>query len=66
MGDRKLKETNIKNCICYYLNGPIKINDLDFEKILLEKKLQKIILFIVLDKKFQMVLYIVLWNILTY
>ena len=60
MGDRTLRETNIKNCIYYYLNDLMKINDLDFEKISLEKKLQKLILYIILDKNLQMVLYMVL------
>ena len=37
MGDRKLREINF--CIYYYLNDLININDFDFEKIVLDKKL---------------------------
>ena len=41
MSDRKLTEINIKYCIYYYLNDLININDLDFEKIVLNKKLHE-------------------------
>ena len=39
--DRKLKEINTKNCIYYYLNNLININDLDFEKTIWNKKSYK-------------------------
>ena len=37
--DDKLKEINIKNCICYYFYDIIKIEDFDFDNILLDEKL---------------------------
>ena len=45
----------IKNCIYYYLNDLINLNYLDFVKTVLDKKLLKIFLFIILDTKFQIV-----------
>ena len=45
----------IKNCIYYYLNDLINVNDSDFGKVVLDKKLLKIFLFIILDTKFQIV-----------
>ena len=33
-----LKEINIKNCTCYYFNDIIKIEDFDFDNILLDEK----------------------------
>ena len=45
----------MKNCIYYYLNDVININDLNFVKIVLDKKLFTIFLFIILDTKFQVV-----------
>ena len=33
-----IKETNIKNRTCYYLYDIIKIEDFDFDNILLDKK----------------------------
>ena len=59
MGDRELREIIIKNFIYYYLNDLININDLDFEKNIFREKIAEND-FIILDKKFQMVLYIVL------
>ena len=34
----KLKEINIKNRLCYYFNDMIKIEDFDFDNILLDEK----------------------------
>ena len=36
-----LKESNIKNCICYYSDDIISINDIDLDKILLDEKSYK-------------------------
>ena len=33
-----LKEIHIKNCICYYFNGIININDLDLDNNLIDEK----------------------------
>ena len=33
-----LKEINIKNCTCYYVDVIIKIEDFDFDDILLDEK----------------------------
>ena len=33
-----LKEINIKNCTCYYVDEIIKIEDFDFDDILLDEK----------------------------
>ena len=54
MDDRNIRNI-IRNCVCYYLNDLISINDLDFEKIVLDTKLWKLFLFIILDTKFQIV-----------
>ena len=40
----KLKEINIKNHTCYYFDDIIKIEDVDFDNILLDEKLYKNIL----------------------
>ena len=40
----KKKETDIKNCTCYYFNGIIKIKGFDFDNILLDEKLYENIL----------------------
>ena len=34
----KLKETDIKNCTCYYFDDIIKIEDFDLDNILVDKK----------------------------
>ena len=34
----ELKENDTKNCICYYSNDMIKIEDFDFENILIDEK----------------------------
>ena len=39
MCDNKLKEINIENCACYHLGDVMKMNDLYFENIILDKKL---------------------------
>ena len=36
--DDELTETDIKNHACYYFDGTIKIEDLDFDNILIDKK----------------------------
>ena len=38
MSNEKLKETNIRNRTCYYFDGIIKIEDSDFDNILLNEK----------------------------
>ena len=40
----ELKEIDIKNCTCYYLDDIIKIEDVEFGKILLDEKSYEIIL----------------------
>ena len=42
--DHELKEFIITNCMCYYFNVITKIEDFDFDKILLDKKLYENIL----------------------
>ena len=39
----ELKETNIKNCTCYYFDDIVRVfgRDIDFSDILLDKKLYK-------------------------
>ena len=37
----KLRKTVIKNCICYYFNGIININDIDLYNILIDEKSYK-------------------------
>ena len=39
-----LKEINIENCTCYYFDDIIKIEDFDFDNILLDEKSHKNIL----------------------
>ena len=39
-----LKEINIKNCTCCYFDNRINIDDLDFDKILLDEKTHENIL----------------------
>ena len=34
----KLKEITFKNCMCYYFDDVIKIEDFDLDDILIEKK----------------------------
>ena len=36
--NHKLKEIGFKNCICYYVDDIIKINDFDLDNILIEEK----------------------------
>ena len=36
--NNKLKEISIKNCICYYFNDIIKIEDSDIDNILIDEK----------------------------
>ena len=36
-GNDKLKEINIKNCMCYYFDNRIKIEDFDFDNILIDE-----------------------------
>ena len=40
----KFKEIDIKNCICYYSDDMIKIEDFDFNNTLLDEKSYKNIL----------------------
>ena len=40
----ELKVTNIKNWTCYYFDDIIKIEEFDFDNILLDEKLHKNIL----------------------
>ena len=44
MENNKLKEVLIKNCICYYFDGIIKLEDFDSDNILLDEKLYENIL----------------------
>ena len=36
--NEKLKEIAIKNCMCYYFNDIIEIEDFDFDNILKDEK----------------------------
>ena len=38
MENNELKKVCIKNCTCYYFDDIIKIEDFDFDDILLDKK----------------------------
>ena len=33
-----LRETKIKSCTCYYFHDVVKVEDFDFDNILLDKK----------------------------
>ena len=37
----ELKEIHIKNCTCYYFDDIIKIEDFDFDNIIIDEKLYK-------------------------
>ena len=37
MNNSKLKETDIKDCTCYYFDDIFNINDLDLHNILIDK-----------------------------
>ena len=51
--NNKLKEAHIKNCTCYYFNDIIKIEDFDFNSILLvEQSYKNILIHDVLYKTF--------------
>ena len=39
MDSNELKETDIKNRTCYYFDDIIKLEDLDFDDILIDQKL---------------------------
>ena len=36
-----LKNVDIKNCICFYFDGSLSINDFDLQNILLDEKLHE-------------------------
>ena len=38
MENDELKNVSIKNCMCYYFNDVITIEDFDFDNILLNRK----------------------------
>ena len=44
MESNELKEIDIKNRACYYFHDLIKIEDFDFDNILIEERLYKRIL----------------------
>ena len=37
----ELREIHIKNCTCYYFDDIIKIEDFDFDNIIIDEKLYK-------------------------
>ena len=48
----ELKEIDIKNCTCYYIDHLIKIEDFNFDKILInEKSYENILVFNISYKK---------------
>ena len=49
--NHKLKGIGIKSCKCYYLSDIIKIEDFNFDIILLDKKSYKIILVFDIPRK---------------
>ena len=47
----ELKEVDIKNPTCYYFDGIIKIQDFDFDKILIDEKSNENILVYIISYK---------------
>ena len=45
----KVKEIDIKNCTCYYFDDIIKMEDLNLDSILIDRKPQENILVMELD-----------------
>ena len=37
----EFKKINIKNCMCYYFNDKMEVEDINVDRILIDKKLYK-------------------------
>ena len=55
--ENKLREIDIKNCTCFYFDEIIKIEDLDFNNILRNKKSRKNILGYDVSKSLRIMFY---------